>query len=216
MPEPVRIDVKDTRGNPLRHKYLRQTGEARGIFYQLPGDNYGVDGPLLYFPSRMLFSAGWDTFSLNYGYQSAGESFSPTHIPEIVEECGAALETVLKQREYTKVVLAGKSLGAAIVAVLLTLGLDLEHARAVYLTPPLDTPVFDPVFVETENESYLALGTADRFYDEKKFNELLSEKRFEYTLIPDADHSVYIEGKLEATLQAHEDITRAVVDFAQA
>ncbi|MGD2162463.1 MAG: hypothetical protein PVI81_08070 [Anaerolineales bacterium] len=216
MPDPTVLDLKDSRGNPLRHKYMRQAGDAHGMYYQLPGDNYGVDGPLLYFPSRMLFSEGWDTFSLSYGYQSAGESFAPEYIPAIVEECRGALENILAQRDYPRLVLAGKSLGAAVIALLLSMELELEHARAVYLTPPLGTPVFDPVFVQTKNESYLALGTADRFYNEHKLSQLQSEKPFEYTIVPDADHSIYIEGELGATIQAHEKIARAVVDFALA
>jgi acetyl esterase/lipase len=215
MPEPMILDLKDSEGRRLRHKYLRQEGEARGLFFQLPGDNYGADGPLLYLPSRMLFSNGWDTFSMSYGYQSAGGPFSSAYIPAIVEECAAALEIVLAQYSYDKITMAGKSLGAAIIAVLLTMDQGLDRVRAVYLTPPLGTPVFDPVFIETQNASFLALGTADRFYDQKAFSELSQKKGFEYTLIPGADHSLYIEGDLRATLDAHARVTEAVIEFAE-
>lgn len=215
MPEPVILDLKDSKGRTLRHKYLRQEGEGRGLLFQLPGDNYDTDGPLLYFPSRMLFSNGWDTFSLSYGYQSAGKLFTPAYIPAIVEECAASLEIVLAQHAYDRVTLVGKSLGAAIIAVMLTMDLGLDWVRAVYLTPPLGTPVFDPVFIETQNASYLALGGADRFYDEKVFNELKQKKVFEYTIIPGADHSLYIEGDLTATLDAHARVTEAVIAFAE-
>jgi pimeloyl-ACP methyl ester carboxylesterase len=215
MPEPVHLDLKDSENRPLRHKYLCHTDASEGLFFQLPGDNYGADGPLLYLPARLLFSDGWDTFSLSYGYQSAGKSFAPEHIPAIVGESAGALETVLQGTSYSKVVLAGKSLGAAVIAVLLTMGLELHGARAIYLTPPLGTPVFDPVFINAQAPAYIAMGTADRFYDETGFNELLAKRDFEYTLIEDADHSLYVEGDLQATLSAHERITRAAIAFAQ-
>lgn len=215
MPEPVYLKLKDARNRPLRHKYLRHDRAAEGLFFQLPGDNYSADGPLLYFPGRMLFSEGWDTFSLSYGYQSAGKPFAPEYIPGIVEECAGALEVVLRQRSYPKVALAGKSLGTAVVAVLLTMDLDLDHARAIYLTPPLGTPVFDPVFLETQAPAYIALGSADRFYDEAGFDALSARKEFEYTLIANADHSLYVQGDLKATLRAHERVTQSVVDFTQ-
>lgn len=216
MPEPVSLELEDSNGAPLRHKYLRQREHARGLFFQLPGDNYGADGPLLYFPSWVLYSEGWDSFSLSYGYQSRAESFSPMHIPAIVDECAAALEAVLGARRYDNVVLAGKSLGAAVIAVLLTMDMGLEHARAIYLTPPLGTPVFDPVFLETENVSYMALGSADRFYDEETLTKLRTGKDFAFTLIPDADHSLCVKDDLKATMSAHERVTGEVVEFAQA
>jgi len=215
MSEPVYLDLKDSVGRPLRHKYLCQPDASRGLFFQLPGDNYGVDGPLLYFPSRVLFSEGWDTCSMSYGYQSAGKPFTPEYIPGIVEECAGSLEVVLRQRSYPKLALCGKSLGAAVIAILLTMELDLDHAQAIYLTPPLGTPVFDPVFLETQAPAYLALGTADRFYDETRFNELLAKREFEYTLIAEGDHALNVEGDMDATLRGHASITRAVVEFAQ-
>ena len=215
MPEPMKLELQDLTGAPLRHKYLRQEEHAQGLFFQLPGDNYGVDGPLLYFPSRVLYSEGWDTFSLSYGYQSRAEPFSPMHIPAMVEECSTALEIVLEARNYSNVALVGKSLGAAVTAVLLTMGMNLDHARAIYLTPPLGTPVFDPVFLETKNASYIAMGSADRFYDEEALEELRAEKDFALTLIPEADHSLYIENDVKATMIAHERITIDVVEFVK-
>lgn len=215
MPEPRNLGLIDSRGKALRHKYLSQEASPRGLLFQLPGDHYGVDGPLLYFPGRMLYSVGWDTFSLSYGYQSAGESFSPSHIPAIVDECSAAIGALLQQRSYPKLVLTGKSLGAAVVAVLLTMEMELDYARAIYLTPPLGTPVFDQVFIETKNASYIALGLADRFYNEQTLNQLQAKKEFRCTLVPGADHSLYIEGDLSATLQAHERVARAAFEFAQ-
>jgi acetyl esterase/lipase len=215
MAEPVRLDLSASDGSRLVHKYLCQEDAPEGLFFQLPGDNYGADGPLLYFPSYMLYSTGWDTFSLRYGYQSAGEPFNPTHIAMIVEECTAALEAVLSQRNYGRIALAGKSLGAAIVALILSIDPALSQARAVYLTPPLGTPVFDPVFIETSNPAYVALGSADRFYRKEAFEKLHDKREFSSTLIPGADHSLHIEGDLEATLNAHGRVAREVVEFVQ-
>lgn len=216
MPEPILLNLKDSMGKALRHKYLCQDEPPAGLFFQLPGDNYAVDGPLLYFPSRMLFTAGWDTMALTYGYQSAGELFSPAHIPGIVDECAIALERVLDQRSYPRIVIAGKSLGAAVAVVLSTTNDSLRIVRTVCLTPPLGTPVFDPVFLDMQQQAYLALGTADRFYEEAVFNELQSRRAFAHTLVPHADHSMYVEGDLSATLEAHERVTQDVIAFAQA
>jgi acetyl esterase/lipase len=215
MPEPRNLGLKDSRGKPLRHKYLCQEKDPQGLFFLLPGDNYGVDGPLLYFPSRMLFSDGWDTIAVTYGYQSAGEIFSPAHIPNIVDECAAALQRVLEERGYPRIVLAGKSLGAAVIAVLCTMDKKLVNLRAVYLTPPLGTPVFDPVFLETRGEAYIAVGTADRFYEESAFNELHTRRSFSYTLIPQGDHSMNIPGDLSGTLDAHARVTKDLIKFAE-
>lgn len=215
MPEPKDLGLLDHQGNLLRHKYMCQPDSAAALCYLLPGDNYGVDGPLLYLAGRMLFSAGWDTLTVTYGYQSAAESFSPMHIPGVVEECEAALCAALDQRNYNSIVLVGKSLGAAVAALLCTTLDALKGARVVYLTPPLGTPVFDPVFLDTKQPAYLAIGSSDRFYDPEALMDLNSRKAFEYTVASDADHSIYIEGDLAGTLMAHERIILDVVRFAQ-
>jgi dienelactone hydrolase len=119
----------------------------------------------------------------------------------------------LGQREYRHIGLIGKSIGAGVVAHLFQVEPGLGEARGVYLTPPLGTPFFDPVFTQTKQPAYFAIGTADRFYQQEALDSLREARSFELTLIEAADHSMDITGDLEASIEAVKKVSREVVDF---
>jgi predicted alpha/beta-hydrolase family hydrolase len=212
MPEPTYLDITAEDGRPLRHKYLQQEGLPKGLLVSFPGDNYGMDGPLLYYPSQILWAQGWDTAAITYGYQSAGMPFSPLAIAAVLEECQIAVSTIMAERPYSRLVLAGKSLGASLVALLCQEMALPERTLAIYLTPPLG-PLFNPVFLGSAQPAYMALGTADRFYNAAALSELQNMKSFRLQQVEGADHSMNIPGDLSASMAAVRMVTEGVVEF---
>jgi pimeloyl-ACP methyl ester carboxylesterase len=211
----VRLPLKTGDGYPLVHKFYRQEGVSNGLLMTFPGERYGVDGPLLYYLSELMWAAGWDTLALTYGFQLTMEPFSADVILGLLQECRSALEAVLLQRTYPRLGLAGKSLGAGVVAYLCQSEPSLREARAVFLTPALGTPLFDPILVEIHHPSYIAIGTQDRFYDPEILDTLRASRSFELTVIEGADHSMDVLGDLEASMEAVKKIVAEVVDFLQ-
>jgi predicted alpha/beta-hydrolase family hydrolase len=212
MPEPTYLDLVAEDGHPLRHKYFQQGGQPKGLVVSLPGDNYGVDGPLLYYPNQRLWRGGWDTAGITYGYQSAGKRFAPLAIAGVLDECQRAIEVLLHQRDYQQLVLMGKSLGASLVALLCQQLVLPAWTRAVYLTPPLGA-MFNPIFLETAQPACLALGTVDRFYDPEALRALRQARTFHLIQIEGADHSLNIEGDLQASLDGVKRVTEEVIAF---
>ncbi len=212
MPEPTYLELHAEDGNPLRHKYFQQEGQPVGLLVIFPGDNYGVDGPLLYYPGKLLWDLGWDTAAITYGYQSAGKPFSPLAIADVLSECRRAVEILLRARHYPRVVLIGKSLGASLIALLCQQMELPERVQAVYITPPLG-PMFNPVFLETTQDALIAIGTGDRFFDAVVLSELEMAKSFRIVVIDGADHSMNVKGQLDASLGAIREVSRAVLDF---
>ncbi len=215
MPEPTYLNLHAEDGRPLRHKYLRQEGMPKGLLVVLPGDHYGVDGPLLYYASKSLQNLGWDTAAITYGYQSAGVAFSVSAIAEMLAECQRAIERLLLERGYERLVLMGKSLGAALITLLQQQMALPTWTRAVYLTPPLGS-MFNPTFLQAETPALVALGTADRYFDADKLAELGRSRPFTLLQVEKADHSMNVEGDLAASLQAVHQVVDAVVDFVGA
>jgi hypothetical protein len=209
----VRLPLKTSDGYPLVHKFYRQGGDAQGLLVTFPGERYGVDGPLLYYLSEMMWASGWDTLAVSYGFQSTMEPFSADVIPGLLQECRSAVEAAQAQRDYPRVGLAGKSLGAGVVAFLCQSEPSLAQSRAVFVTPALGTPLFDPILVEIDNPAYLAIGTEDRFFDREILDTLQSSRQFDLTVIKGADHSMDVLGDLERSLKAVETIVSEVVDF---
>ena len=215
MTDRVYLPLKTIEGRPLLHKFYRQEGDAKGLLVTFPGGNYGMDGPLLYYPSELLGAAGWDTLALTYGFQLSMEPFSPKAISGLLEECRVAVGVITEEREYPRLSLIGKSLGAAVVAFLCQTEPYLAGARAAYLTPPLGMPFFDPIVSQTAQPAYLAIGTQDRFYDPQVLESLLAKRSFELTVIEGADHSMDVTGDLEASLEAVKRIVGEVLEFFQ-
>jgi predicted alpha/beta-fold hydrolase len=195
------------------HKFYRQEGDVNGLLMTFPGGNYGMDGPLLYYPSELLQAAGWDTLALTYSFQVEMKSISPDLFPDLMEECRTSVATTLAKRAYPRFGLVGKSLGAAVVAYLCQTEPSLVDARAAYLTPPLGTPIFDPIFSQTKQSAYLAVGSDDRFYDPQVLEALRATHLFKMTVIQGADHSMDVPGDLDASLEAVKWVVGEIVEF---
>jgi acetyl esterase/lipase len=215
MSEPVYLPLRTASGGKLVHKFYIGTDEENSLFVTLPGDHYGVDGPLLYYPAMALRRAGWSTLALTYGYQSAGEPFAVTVLPDMVEEASAAVREAIARVQPGRICLAGKSLGAALITTLAATMDELESARLVYMTPPLTVPLFAPGFRDTRQPSLVLVGTADRFYDRQVLEALRSERPFDLLEIVGADHSLIVEGGMKETLKALEQTVEKVLSFIQ-
>jgi hypothetical protein len=209
----VKLPLKTADGRPLMHKHYRQREDARGLLVGFPGGHYGVDGPLLYYPSELLQVEGWDSLVVTYGYVTAGGELSVETAPALLSECQGALKQVLAERDYPRVALVGKSLGAGVAAYLCRQVEELAEARAAYLTPVLGSPFFDDVFSETQQPAYVAIGTKDRYYDKQVLDDLKESRPFELTVVEGADHSMDVRGDLRASLGAVERVVGETVAF---
>jgi pimeloyl-ACP methyl ester carboxylesterase len=211
----VRLSLRTSDGYPLVHKFYRQEGKSNGLLMTFPGERYGVDGPLLYYLSELMWAAGWDTLALTYGFQLTMEPFSADVIPGLLQECRSALEAVLAERTYPRLGLVGKSLGAGVVAYLCQSEPSLTEARAIFFTPALGTPLFDPILAQIHHPAYVAIGTQDRFYDPEGLDALRASRPFELTVIEGADHSMDVIGDLDASIEAVKRIVSEAIDFLQ-
>ncbi len=213
MVDLIRLPIQTSDGRPLMHKFYRQQHDPEGLIVLLPGGNYGVDGPMLYYLGEMLQASGWDSLAVTYGYQTRMEELSVETIPGLVGECIAAVRYILSERVYHRVGLAGKSIGASVAAHICQVEPALDAARLVLLNPPLGHAFFDNTFVETTQPAFLATGTADRFYDAAALETLHASRPFELCLIEDADHSMDVVGNLEASVEAVKQVVVETVGF---
>jgi dienelactone hydrolase len=213
MPDLVRLPLRTSDGRPLPHKFLRHEDGAQGLLVTFPGNLYGPDGALLFYPSVLLAHDGWDTLALTYGFQSTMAGAGPEAVGAAMEESASAVRAVLEKRTYPQIGLIGKSLGCGIAAQMCASEPGLASARAAYLTPMLGTSLFDPLFARTTQPAYVAQGTADSFYDAASWESLRRTRSFTLTLVEGADHSLVVPGDLAASLAALEKVTGEVIAF---
>jgi dienelactone hydrolase len=211
--EITRLALHTADGRPLMHKFYRRPDSAAGILFVFPGARYGMDGPLLYYPNEGLRALGWDTFALHYGFQTAMQAMAVDQVPGLIEEAAQAVHVVLAARDYPRIGLVGKSLGASVVAQLCLMEPGLAGARAAYLTPALGNAFFDPSFSATVQPAYLAMGTLDRYYQEDALAKLETARAFELALVPGVDHSFNAGLDVETALRAVERVVTDVIRF---
>lgn len=215
MHELVNLKLETADGRPLVHKFYRWDTDPVGLLVAFPGNHYGVDGPLLYYPCELLRGTGWDTLAVSYGFQSAMREPFEAGLENLLTECSTAIARAREGRQYPKIGLLGKSLGAAVVAQLCANEPDLADARPAYLTPALGTPFFDPTFIEATQPALLAVGTADRFYSAEAVENLVAQKQPKLILVDGADHSMNVAEDLKASIAAMEQVVQGVLSFMQ-
>jgi phosphoglycolate phosphatase len=209
----VHLPIQTSDGRPVAHAFHRQDQAPRGLLICLPGQSYGVDGPLLYYPKRILQSRGWDTLGLTYSFQTTMSGLTAEAVAASMAEAKAAVQMAIRQRTYPQLCLVGKSLGAGVLAWLCREEESLGRARAAFLTPLLGTPIFDTAFVESRSRAYVAIGTRDRFYDPAALDRLRSQRPFELRVVEGQDHGLDFNGSLEASLGDLQAVVGDLVEF---
>ena len=213
MTDPVRLPLNTSDGRPLMHKYYPQDDQSAGLLVIFPGAHYGPDGPLLYYPRELLRHAGWDTLDVSYGFQTRMGEITTKTLEGVLAESSEAIKIAMARRGYDRVGLLGKSLGAGVIAHLCRGETRLASARAAYLTPPLGSPFFDPIVSETQQPSFLAIGTADRFYKEESLEALRSKKPIQTMIVESVDHHMRFPSDLESSLRVLKEVVEGLVVF---
>jgi len=203
-------------GLPVINTYHRQEAGPRGLLVCLPGQSYGVDGPLLYYTKRVLQDRGWDTLGLTYSFQATMAELSAETLAACMAEAKALVRAGRAARAYPRLGLLGKSLGSSVLAWLCREETELASARAAYLTPLLGTPLFDAAFLAAPTRALVALGTEDRFYDPATLERLQAQRPFALRIVPGQDHGFDFNGDLDASLRDLRSVVGDLVDFFDA
>ena len=207
------LSIEGDEGHPVVNVYHRQDGAARGLLVCLPGQSYGVDGPLLYYTKRVLLARGWDTLGLTYGFQSTMSELSAEVLAACLVEAKALVRAGRAERPYPRVGLLGKSLGSSILAWLCRDQEDLASSPAAFLTPLLGTPMFDASFAAGSGPAYLGIGTLDRFYDPAALERLQAQRAFQLRVVVGQDHGFDFNGHLETSLRDLRTVIDDLVGF---
>jgi hypothetical protein len=209
----VHLPIQTSDGRPVVHAFHRQDQAPRGLLICLPGQSYGVDGPLFYYPKRILQGRGWDTLGLTYSFQTTMSGLTAEAVAASMTEARAAVQVAVQERTYPRLGLLGKSLGAGVLAWLCREEEGLGRAQAAFLTPLLGTPIFDTAFVESRSPAYVAIGTRDRFYDPAALDRLQSQRPFKLRVVEGQDHGLDFDGDLGSSLRHLRTIVDDLIEF---
>jgi len=198
--------------------FLKQEDEANHIGIVLPGIAYTCQMPLLYYTVRLLLSLDADVLQVEYAYNQRSDFRAlPSSEREhwLVTDATSACRCALTQRNYKQVTIVGKSIATIAMGNLLTTEATLANAQAIWLTPLLRNEKVRSQSQQCRQRSLFVIGTADPHYEPTYLSETQAATKGKTVVIDGADHSLEIGGDILQSLNALEQIVRAIQAFLQ-
>lgn len=212
----VQLVITGHDDRPFPNSFIRQDDATDHLAILIPGYAYGQDLPALYYPARVLSDMGADVLRLERLYSDVPDF---KDLPEserariIVADALSACETGLRQREYRRVTLVGKSIGTLSMARLLKLIPQLETADCIWLTPLLRNERMRQSILDKRPRSLFVIGTADDFYDADLLRELEEGTGGTSVVIEGANHGLEIPDSVIGSIDGMRRIVEAIEAF---
>ena len=199
---------------PVPNTFIRQQAETAHAALVLPGLGYTAQMPLLFYVAELLLAQQVDVLQVNYNYLDAFRGLdSAAKHRRLAADSTAAYRTLIAQRPYTHLTLVGKSLGTQAMAHLLPTQTFPAHTSALWLTPVLTNPTVREQITAFSGPSLVVIGTADSFYDPGLLAEIGETPIRRFFTVEGADHGLSVDNDVFRSLQALEQVLRAVADF---
>jgi pimeloyl-ACP methyl ester carboxylesterase len=213
MAERKTLQIAGYRNEPVPNTFFRQKEDAQHVAIVLPGVRYTCHMPLLYYPSRLLRIQGADVLWVEYAYNERRD-FQMLSDAErerwFITDVTAACNAALAQRPYRQITLVGKSLGTLAMGYLLSEAVLSAASQALWLTPLFRNDRLRAQIRQSKSRSLFVIGSADSHYDPAYLAEVQAATGGQTVVIDGGDHSLEIEGNVWRSLQALEQVLRAI------
>lgn len=207
------LDILGYQGKPVPNKVFRHSKKSIEAAILFPGLNYTCDMPLLYYLNRLLTDRHIDVLQLHTDY--TGPEFqslpSEKRFEWIAADAQAAVEA-LDDFGYTKLVLAGKSIGTLALAHLTTLPLK-PAVCSIWLTPLLHHPILVEQASQLTYPSLFIASRDDPTFEENAIAYIQRKTGCETFLLEQGDHRLEVPGDLKQSLVILERILERVNAF---
>jgi dienelactone hydrolase len=209
------LEIAGSGNQPVPNRFHRQDQATTKLGGILPGLGYNCDMPLLYYPTKLLLARGADVLQLRPDYNTP--EFQSLPGEERARRAGAdalaALHVGLAQRDYSQIVLVGKSIGTMALAHLVSTEARLANAVTVWLTPVFRGRRVMDTAMQFKGPALFAAGTADTLFDAEAMTRIRQATHAEVLIVPGADHSMEIPGDPLRSLGVLDQVVRAIADL---
>lgn len=201
----------------LNYTWIRGKEEDKNICIMLPGLGYTTQGPLFYYSTNVCINNNLDFLHINYNYM---DNVKFNHLSEHEQEkwmyadAKLVIETVLNDVEYEKYFFLGKSIGTIPMSYIWKEKDFINHHKiyGIWLTPLLKEKTVYDALLNSVVPSYFVIGNQDPYFSEE-LNHSLNNEQVSRLIIPNADHSLEIQGNIKATMTAAKQIIISIEDF---
>ena len=181
---------------------------AKKLCVVFPGRRYSTDRSLLYFPTRILESRGFETFLLHYDVPREVEEVEPLE----VNIRNAARDTLnatasIPFEEYDEVVFLSKSIGTLVACNLKNyLGKRVQSLHQILVTP------LEQTLPLIEKNDLVIVGDHDRFFPDAREKLALYPNAY---VFPSFTHSLEAKGNYRLSIKTLGDICGIVDSYLQ-
>ncbi|MEH7503949.1 hypothetical protein V7152_18370 [Neobacillus drentensis] len=200
----------------IPYTWVRNEIPSKSICIMLPGLGYTTQRPLFHYATSMCLNNIVDILHINYNFVK-NEHFAKLSNEEQVrwmyEDVKAVAEEILKGTNYSQSFLLSKSIGTIPMAIEWVNKNFLQNPFGIWLTPLLkDDNVYNTLLI-TELPSLCVIGDRDHHFIEGRVTSLKNNDHISTVIIPNADHSLEIQGNVSASIDAVKTIIEAVQEF---
>lgn len=211
-----RLEIAGYVGTSIPCTFIRQDGPTTRLAILLPGFRYTCEMPLLYYSELLLLERGYDVLRVELVY-SRVPNFLDQSSAERSERLGADASAIVRvglvQRQYSDLVIVGKSIGTRSLGHILTTEPLPEETRAVWLTPLLKDETLRDRLRRDDTPSLIVAGDADPLHDPAFLDELATRDNVTSLVIHGGDHDLHVGADALVSLDALHDILAALAAF---
>ncbi len=209
------LKVMGPANRSIANRFQKQVGTTQVLAVLFPGLNYTCDHPLLYYISRLAIERSMDVLQLwaNYTKPDFQNLSKLDQVRQLFEDAQALIEAGQKQRQYTGLVLVGKSIGTMTLAALFENVKELAETPAIWLTPLFHQSFVLNSALSAQGRALFIAGSADPTYDAGAMRQVEDLKTAQTVIITGADHGLEIPGDTPASLEALKKVATAAGIF---
>ncbi len=167
----------------------------------LPGANYPVEAPLLFWVAEMLVDSGWHVQAVRWSLDDAARSEPYEYTT------GAVQQAIADAPETETTLIVAKSFGTLCIP-----WADKANIPGLWLTPILTDEKVRATLDVTSRRDLLIGGSEDDLWDGGRRDEKAST----FIEIAGADHALQIPGDWGASLDVHREVVTHAENFVAA
>lgn len=202
MTDPRKLTISGHAGKPLDNLFWPASQSIGTLAILLPGLNYSMDMPLMFFARRLLLWRDVDVLNLNPDARSE-EFQNATEVEQLawlMNDVQAGLRAGLALSTYHRLILVGKSIGSLAIAVGAELAQTLLPTAFVWLTPLYRYDAVIHAAMKAAGPQVHICGGADPTYKSDQLQSILDAKSNARAYIAEgANHILEVPGNDQAT-----------------
>jgi hypothetical protein len=216
MYEIIEHEVLRNEYSTIPYLWIRSKQQNKSICVMLPGNGYSTQQPLFHYSTNLFAENDVDILHINYNFIKSKQFVKLNKTEQeqwMYEDVRMVVSEVLKDTNYEKGFLLSKSIGTIPMAMEWAEKNFINQPIGIWLTPLLKENLVFDTLLKTDIPSLCVIGDQDQHYLQERISLLETNKLISTLVIPDANHSLEVNGDIAATIEAMKVIINRMQDF---